>query len=303
MWWQIETGVVGQDGIIRTTPPHNSLEVTGLLTAGYFSADGGATLNISSGVRDDANQISKTLAAASLGSGVGFAGIVSVAGGLKFGVPADTDIELIHIPLVDLPIRTQLGTRLKSGEVAKIVIKNQSNTSASEASQVPVITEAEFLFCSEEFCPGNDNFPTIRLKGERFTFSSDPTVDQPIQDLMLRLTMLNGGDVASKELTADDLLVKHSNTTELVYKFPAEFIVGLTTVQLIRPTKIRQLQDGKVTEATELRTSLPVRIKAAADYVFLRYLEVTAMTTMTLRSLGHRMASRGTHRGCGRHTS
>jgi hypothetical protein len=151
VWLQEETGIVGEDGMARTSsPPYAGVAISGVYIAGVageaeFGQVRGRTYGtFPSGINDGGSSFAML---SSLGGGAAIGAAFSLTSGfIMTALFGARELQIISVPAQGLPQRTTLGVEIAAGKVSDYVIQvvNPYTPSTSPASE-PFISEARLV--------------------------------------------------------------------------------------------------------------------------------------------------------------
>ena len=271
IWLQEESGVVGDDGTIRTSsPPYPGVVRPGEYMVVYSSPTGDATLV-------------KGQLTLNYDFPLAFFGIIDPLGGIgqlidpsnfvtNFGFTVSYDIssvKVIAIPKVGLPIVTELGVQRNLNGVATLEANlNIPTPAASNSAAAPKLQAASLKFKDENNQPFEGNEPILFLKASNVLASNlgDPKGSR-LEDLVVKFYV---GDRVYEQAVLPNLSATlGDNQFEVAVKVPNTVVLGESYISLSR--RQNQLVDQNLTEPVyeELEyNSNPIWLDAGAEYVF-----------------------------------
>ncbi|MEG3969865.1 DUF4114 domain-containing protein [Microcoleus sp. T2B6] len=271
IWLQEESGVVGDDGTIRTSsPPYPGVVRPGEYIIVYSSPTGDATLV-------------KGQLTLNYDFPLAFFGIIDPLGGIgqlidpsnfvtNFGFTVSYDIssvKVIAIPKVGLPIVTELGVQRNSNGVATLEANlNIPTPAASNSAAAPKLQAASLKFKDENNQPFEGNEPILFLKASNVLASNlgDPKGSR-LEDLVVKFYV--GDRVYEQAILPNLSATLGDNQFEVAVKVPNTVVLGESYISLSR--RQNQLVDQNLTEPVyeEIEyNSNPIWLDAGAEYVF-----------------------------------
>ena len=190
IWFVQESGIVGDDGMIRTSsPPWPAVEEGGdyIVSVPKFEYRVGkayGAFNTLTGIDNSAG--TAALSAGVAIGGFNFGGIVSIP---FFYTEVARTVEVITIPKIStLPFKTSTGVELNPNGIptANVILEDPSSIITNDPYEPPILEEARFDFNEID----NVNQPIVYLTGSNFLV--DTTV--PLVPITLGEEVVFGGD-------------------------------------------------------------------------------------------------------------
>jgi YD repeat-containing protein len=266
IWWQVDNGFVGADGIARTaSPPYGGATISGTYYGGVpnrtMTGKASGSVTASLGGSQDADLFAVT---ASIGGGSAVGILASLFSGFFVDLNvAVSKLKFVYLPKNDLPKVTTVDVRVNPGQLTKVQISlNVPSPSASDPGAAPIIKSARM-----DIREINGSFRHVLvLSGQRFLFNNpvDPSHrGGNIADLKVRFQV--GGE--SKLI---DVTPLSGSATELIVPIPQTVTIGLASFSVVRPQRVVRLETGGKTTLTEIeKISAPVRFSPPTDgYAF-----------------------------------
>ncbi|MCB1968225.1 MAG: hypothetical protein KDI64_19875, partial [Candidatus Accumulibacter sp.] len=266
VWLQEETGIVGDDGMARTSsPPYAGVAISGVYVAGVASdvnfgqVRGRTYATFPSGINDGGSSFA-TLS--SLGGGAAIGAAFSLTSGfIMTALFGSRELQIISVPAQGLPQRTTLGVEIDPGKVSdySIQVVNPYSPSTSPASE-PFISEARLVFRP---AGSGDVAPFVEIKGDRFTYDNPPAPASAkdgsvITDLFVIFVTPDG---RTHEVHPD----ASSTPTEVIVRVPQSVAIGTAKVYVRRP---QVLSNNGAWNQLVGKESNRVQLSYDARYVF-----------------------------------
>ncbi|HND53454.1 MAG TPA: Ig-like domain-containing protein, partial [Pirellulaceae bacterium] len=256
IWWQVESGVVGADGVARTSsPPYPGVNGKSLYMVGYPDAH---VVRVQVAQQMIANALFSIALTSLTGITVGAMAISSVAGiAATLAVPSaphPTPFALQVIPAAGLPTTTITNFQVDPGKVNKFTTNITPPPNLLPES--PHITSAEVALVDDPAT--GDLRRELVLKGTNFIKSG-----QDVSDLQVLFSISGKSGV-----TTNVAPLPTSTPTELHIEAPDFFALGLAKISVMRPDKVPTLINGHVSMQTVPYYSNTAQINPEGNYVF-----------------------------------
>jgi DNA-binding beta-propeller fold protein YncE len=272
IWWQVESGVVGPDGMARTTsPPYNGIKQSGrtFYLVSYGDSD---TARLKAQV-EKAQALQITLALATdpftlMGVVAYSAATGNLAALAVPPMPQPVNVSLQIIPPRDLPVTTRFDVHIEPGSVNTFTTKVPPLPTTPSAA--PQITEVSVSFEETDF----KGEPVLILQGKEFlgdgASSNDLTVTFKI------------GDENPRKVTVVPL--PGGSDSKLRVEVPRNVTLGLADITVTRQVPFQVLVNGHVQITKQDIVSNVARINSEGTYVFValpeaKYHSVGGVTT------------------------
>lgn len=258
IWWQVESGVVGADGVARTaSPPY-----AGVKAGGTFFASNGLDVQLARFTATNDLHAASTMAAiagfaGAVGGVVGLYGAAAAVSALGDyanlampSAPTPQRVDVLVIPRAGLPVTTAGNYQIDPGKV------NDFAVTVLPPHNLP--PDAPLDSGVKVALPGGR--PEVVLTGTKFTPTGGSVTDGVVQ-----FTMPGAfGQVLFGQV------LPTSTAAELHVSIPEGVVTGLAEIVVTRPDKVPQLKGGQVVPVPSDHPPIsnPVTIDPSGDYVF-----------------------------------
>ncbi|MEG4866944.1 MULTISPECIES: DNA/RNA non-specific endonuclease [unclassified Microcoleus] len=271
IWLQEESGIVGDDGNIRTqSPPYPGVVRPGEYAVVYSSPTGSATLV-------------KGQLTLNYNFPLAFFGIIDPQGNLgqlidpdkfvttpAFTVTRDiSSVQVVAIPKVGLPVVTEVGVqRNDDGTATFKAALNMPAPTTSDPTTPPVLQKAELKFKDDSGQPFENNEPLLFLTGGNILVNNaSDSKGSKFEDLTVKFyagnSMYEGTVVPTRSRSLG------GNQYEVAVKVPDTVVLGASGVVLERKQNQTVEQKGVTPVYKEIQYhSNPIRLPQGAEYVF-----------------------------------
>ncbi|MEZ2232067.1 DNA/RNA non-specific endonuclease [Microcoleus sp.] len=271
IWLQEESGIVGDDGNIRTqSPPYPGVVRPGEYAVVYASPTGSATLV-------------KGQLTLNYNFPLAFFGIIDPLGNIgqlidpdkfvttpAFTVTRDiSSVQVVAIPKVGLPVVTEVGVqRNDDGTATFKAALNMPAPTTSDPTTPPVLQKAELKFKDENNQQFENNEPLLFLTGGNILVNNaSDSKGSKFEDLTVKFyagnSMYEGTVVPTRSRSLG------GNQYEVAVKVPDTVVLGASGVVLERKQNQTVEQKGVTPVYKEIQyNSNPIRLPEGAEYVF-----------------------------------
>ncbi|WP_341735970.1 DUF4114 domain-containing protein [Microcoleus sp. CAWBG640] len=271
IWLQEESGIVGDDGNIRTqSPPYPGVVRPGEYAVVYASPTGSATLV-------------KGQLTLNYNFPLAFFGIIDPLGNIgqlidpdkfvttpAFTVTRDiSSVQVVAIPKVGLPVITEVGVqRNDDGTATFKAALNMPAPTSSDPTTPPVLQKAELKFKDENNQQFENNEPLLFLTGGNILVNNaSDSKGSKFEDLTVKFyagnSMYEGTVVPTRSRSLG------GNQYEVAVKVPDTVVLGASNVVLERKQNQIVEQKGVTQVYKEIQyNSNPIRLPEGAEYVF-----------------------------------
>ncbi len=272
IWLQEESGIVGADGMIRTSsPPWPGIIRPGEYIVAYSGESesvtlvkGQLTVNYNLpiafyGVMDSLGKIGQLLTPDQFGSG-------NAALTVSYDI---SSVKVMAVPAVGLPVITEVGVQRNSEGIATFsAALNMPAPAESDPTAPPVLQEAELKFADENNQPFENNQPVLFLTGSNVLVNSgSDLLGSRFEDLIAKFYV---GDKAYEGTVLPNLSRElGDNRFEVAVKVPNTVPLGASRIVLTRRQNHLVDQNGTQPVYEEVGyDSNNIRINQGAEYIF-----------------------------------
>ncbi len=271
IWLQEESGIVGEDGNIRTqSPPYPGVVRPGEYAVVYSSPTGSATLV-------------KGQLTLNYNFPLAFFGIIDPQGNIgqlidpdkfvttpAFTVTRDiSSVQVVAIPKVGLPVVTEVGVqRNDDGTATFKAALNMPAPTSSDPTTPPVLQKAELKFKDDSGQPFENNEPLLFLTGGNILVNNaSDSKGSKFEDLTVKFYA--GNSVYEGTVVPTRSRSLGGNQYEVAVKVPDTVVLGASGVVLERKQNQIVEQKGVTPVYKEIQyNSNPIRLPQGAEYVF-----------------------------------
>ncbi|MBW4496375.1 MAG: DNA/RNA non-specific endonuclease [Oscillatoria princeps RMCB-10] len=272
IWLQEESGVVGADGMIRTSsPPWPGIIRPGEYIVAYSGESesvtlvkGQLTVNYNLpiafyGVMDSLGKIGQLLMPDQFGS-------ANVALTVSYDI---SSVKVMAVPTVGLPVITEVGVQRNQDGIASFsAALNMPAPAESDPTAPPVLQEAELKFADENNQAFENNQPVLFLTGSNVLVNSgSDLLGSRFEDLVAKFYV---GDKAYEGTVLPNLSRElGDNRFEVAVKVPNTVPLGASRIVLTRRQNHLAGQNGTEPVYEEVGyDSNNIRINQGAEYIF-----------------------------------
>ena len=271
IWLQEESGIVGDDGKIRTqSPPYPGVVRPGEYAVVYASPTGSATLV-------------KGQLTLNYNFPLAFFGIIDPQGNIgqlidpdkfvttpAFTVTRDiSSVQVVAIPKVGLPIVTEVGVqRNDDGTATFKAALNMPAPTSSDPTTPPVLQKAELKFRDENNQQFENNEPLLFLTGGNILVNNaSDSKGSRFEDLVVKFQV--GNRVYEGTVVPTRSRSLGGNQYEVAVKVPDTVVLGASGIVVERKQNQIVEQKGATPVYKEIQyNSNPIRLPQGAEYVF-----------------------------------
>ncbi|MEZ2246692.1 DNA/RNA non-specific endonuclease [Microcoleus sp.] len=271
IWLQEESGIVGDDGNIRTqSPPYPGVVRPGEYAVVYSSPTGSATLV-------------KGQLTLNYNFPLAFFGIIDPLGNIgqlidpdkfvttpAFTVTRDiSSVQVVAIPKVGLPVVTEVGVqRNDDGTATFKAALNMPAPTSSDPTTPPVLQKAELKFKDENNQQFENNEPLLFLTGGNILVNNaSDSRGSKFEDLTVKFYA--GNSVYEGTVVSTRSRSLGGNQYEVAVKVPDTVVLGASGVVVERKQNQIVEQKGATPVYKEIQYhSNPIRLPQGAEYVF-----------------------------------
>ncbi|WP_044172758.1 DUF4114 domain-containing protein, partial [Kamptonema formosum] len=271
IWLQEESGVVGADGMIRTSsPPWPGVVRPGEYIVVYSGPTGSATLV-------------KGQLTLNYNFPIAFFGVISPGGIGQLLMPDQfgsgnaaltvsydiSSVKVMAVPVAGLPVITEVGVQRNQDGIASFsAALNMPAPAESDPTAPPVLQEAELKFSDENNQPFENNQPVLFLTGSNVLVNSgSDLLGSRFEDLVAKFYV---GDTAYEGTVLPNLSRElGDNRFEVAVKVPNTVPLGASRIVLTRRQNHLAGQNGTEPVYEEVGyDSNNIRINQGAEYIF-----------------------------------
>ncbi|PSB39712.1 hypothetical protein C7B69_01790, partial [filamentous cyanobacterium Phorm 46] len=271
IWLQEESGIVGDDGNIRTqSPPYPGVVRPGEYAVVYSSPTGSATLV-------------KGQLTLNYNFPLAFFGIIDPLGNIgqlidpdkfvttpAFTVTRDiSSVQVVAIPKVGLPVITEVGVqRNDDGTATFKAALNMPAPTSSDPTTPPVLQKAELKFKDENNQQFENNEPLLFLTGGNILVNNaSDSKGSRFEDLVVEFQV--GNQVYSGTILPNRSRSVGGNQFEVAVQVPNTLPLGASGIVLTRKQNQLVEQNGTAPVYKPIEySSNPIRLPQGAEYVF-----------------------------------
>jgi len=271
IWLQEESGIVGDDGFIRTqSPPYPGVVRPGEYAVVYASPTGSATLV-------------KGQLTLNYNFPLAFFGIIDPQGDIgqliepdnfvttsAFTVTRDiSSVQVVAIPKVGLPVVTEVGVqRNDDGTASFKAALNMPAPTNSDPTTPPVLQKAELKFKDDSGQPFENNEPLLFLTGGNILVNNaSDSKGSKFEDLTVKFSF--GNSIYEGTVVPTRSRSLGGNQYEVAVKVPDTVVLGASGVAIERKQNQIVEQQGVTPVYEEIQyNSNPIRLPQGAEYVF-----------------------------------